>query len=111
IWITMLSLYTLPFRSGRMRFVSLMLLAWWDAARSVWLYWVGVVRVAAVAVGWIMSLAALAVRLVLESLRQLVTLPFSMTGRMTQSYFQPGVPWIAFAMLLAWCVLEATVFT
>src|SRR5437867_4213636 len=75
IWITMLSLYTLPFRSGRMRFVSMMLLAWWDAARSVWLYWVGVVRVAAVAVGWVMSLAALAVRLVLESLRQLVTLP------------------------------------
>jgi hypothetical protein len=111
IWITMLSLYTLPFRSGRLRFVSMMLLAWWDAARSVWLYWVGVVRVAAVAVGWIMSLAALAVRLVLESLRQLVTLPFSMTGRITQSYFQPGVPWIAFAMLLAWCVLEATVFT
>ncbi|HEV8614389.1 MAG TPA: hypothetical protein VGU22_02750 [Methylomirabilota bacterium] len=111
IWITMLSLYTLPFRSGRMRFVSMMLLAWWDAARSVWLYWVGVVRVAAVTVGWIMSLAAVAIRLVLESLRQLVTLPFTMTGRMTQSYFQPGVPWIAFAMLLAWCVLEATVFT
>ena len=111
IWITLLSVYTLPFRSGRMRFLSMMLLAWWDAARAVWLYWVGVVRVAVVAAGWVMSIAALAVRLVIESLRQIAALPFTMTGRMTQSYFQPGVPWVAFAMLLAWCVLEATVFT
>ena len=108
-WVTLLSLYTLPFRSGRVRFVSMMLLAWWDAARSVWLYWVGVVRVAAVAVGWVVSLGALVTRLVVDSLRQLTALPFMLTGRM-HGYFQPGVPWIAFVMLLAWCVLEAGVF-
>ena len=49
VWITMLSIYTLPFRASRIRYVSMMLLAWWDAARAVWLYWVGVGRVAAVA--------------------------------------------------------------
>jgi hypothetical protein len=111
IWITLLSLYTLPFRSARLRFVSLMLLVWWDAARSVWLYWVGVVRVAAVSVGWLFSLGALAVRLVVEALRRVVAAPFVMTGRMSPSYFEPGVPWIAFVALLSWCVLEATVFT
>src|SRR5215470_17508259 len=100
-WVTLVSLYTLPFRSGRVRFVSMMLLAWWDAARSVWLYWVGVVRVVAVAAGWIMSLVSLAVRLALEAVRRIATLPFMMTGRMTQTYFQPGVPWMAFVMLLA----------
>lgn len=110
IWVTLLSLYTLPFRAGRVRFVSMMLLAWWDAARSVWLYWVGVVRVAAVAAGWLVSLGALVARLAVDSVRQIAALPFTLTGRMTQSYFQPGVPWIAFVMLLAWCVLEATVF-
>src|SRR5947207_1031282 len=67
-WVTLLSLYTLPFRAGRVRFVSMMLLAWWDAARSVWLYWVGVVRVAAVIVGWLVGLGALGVRLTVESL-------------------------------------------
>src|SRR5438477_5200836 len=108
-WVTLLSLYTLPFRAGRVRFVSMMLLAWWDAARSVWLYWVGVVRVAAVIVGWLVGLGALGVRLTVESLRQLAGLPFALSGRMT-TYFQPGVPWLAFVMLLAWCVLEATVF-
>jgi len=111
IWVTLLSLYTLPFRAGRVRFVSMMLLAWWDAARSVWLYWVGVVRVVAVAAGWLVNLGALVVRLVIDGLRQLTSLPFTLTGRMTQGYFQPGVPWIAFVMLMAWCVLEATVFS
>ena len=110
IWVTLLSLYTLPFRAGRVRFVSMMLLAWWDAARSVWLYWVGVVRVAAVAVGWLVSLGALIVRLAVDAARHLTALPFALSGRMTR-YFQPGVPWMAFVMLLAWCVLEATVFS
>ncbi|HEU5194344.1 MAG TPA: hypothetical protein VFW70_06350 [Methylomirabilota bacterium] len=110
IWVTLLSLYTLPFRAGRVRFVSMMLLAWWDAARSVWLYWVGVVRVAAVAAGWLVSLGALIVRLAVDAARHLAALPFALSGRMTR-YFQPGVPWIAFVMLLAWCVLEATVFS
>jgi hypothetical protein len=111
VWITMLSIYTLPFRSGRIRYVSMMLLAWWDAARAVWLYWVGVGRVAAVAVGWVVSLIALMIRLVVASVRQMVSVPLTMTGRVTQTYFQPGVPWVAFVMLLSWCVLEATVFT
>jgi hypothetical protein len=111
VWITMLSIYTLPFRASRIRYVSMMLLAWWDAARAVWLYWVGVGRVAAVAVGWAVSLVALAIRLVVSSVRQMVSIPLTMSGRVTQSYFQPGVPWMAFVMLLCWCVLEATVFT
>jgi hypothetical protein len=114
IWITLLSLYTLPFRAGRVRFVSMMLLAWWDAARAVALYWAGVVRVIAVMVGWMMSLLALTLRLAVAAIRQLTALPFVVTGRVsqriTQGYFQPGVPWVAFVLLVAWCVLEATVF-
>ncbi|HET7340291.1 MAG TPA: hypothetical protein VFL90_02425 [Methylomirabilota bacterium] len=110
-WITMVSLYTLPFRAGRLRFVSMMLLAWWDAARAVWLYWVGVLRLVTVAVGWAVSVAALLTRLAVESVRRLAAAPFAVSGRVAQSYFSPGVPWIAFVMLMAWCVLEATVFT
>jgi len=89
----------------------MMLLAWWDAARSVWLYWVGIVRVAGVTAGWLVTVAALVMRLVVESVRQVAALPFRVTGRLAPAYFQPGVPWVAFVMLLAWCVLEATVFT
>src|SRR5262245_4030978 len=111
VWITMLSVYTLPFRASRIRYHSMMLLSWWVAARAFWLYWVGVARVAAVAVGWVVTMVALAIRLVLAALRQVLSVPLTMTGRVTATYVQPGVPWVAFVMLLAWCVLEATVFT
>ncbi len=111
VWCTQLSLYTLPFRSRRVSFASTMLLTWWDGARAVWLYWVGLFRVVAVAVGWGFTLATLGLKMIMEAARQLVLMPFKMTGRMTKSYFQPGVPWIAFLMLLFWCLLEAAIFT
>src|SRR5437867_4377557 len=50
-WCTGLAVYTLPFRSGRIHFISTLLMAWWDAARAVWMYWVGMIRVGAVLVG------------------------------------------------------------
>ena len=46
----------------------------------MWLYWVGVVRVAAVAVGWLVSLAALIVRLAVDAARHVTALPGSTAG-------------------------------
>src|SRR5687768_9612622 len=34
VWCTMVSLYTLPFRSGRGGFITALLMAWWDAGRT-----------------------------------------------------------------------------
>src|SRR5262247_3755509 len=111
VWSTTLALYTLPFRAGRTRFVSLILLAWWDAALSVWLYWVGMVRVAAVILGWVFGLSRLLAKLVVGFVRDIIGIPFAMSGMLMRGYLQPGVPWLAFVMLLFWCVLEAAVFT
>ncbi len=111
VWCTQISLYTIPFRSKRIHFAQKVLFAWWDAVRAVMLYWVGLIRFAWVAVGWLLTLARLALRLVMETLRQIIVAPFSMTGRLSRSYFQPGVPWVAFLMLVFWCALEATIFT
>jgi hypothetical protein len=111
VWCTQLSLYTLPFRSRRIAFMSTMLLMWWDAARMIWLYWVGLVRVIIVLGGWLITLAHMALKLVLSAVRQVAVMPFTLTGRIASSYFQPGVPWIAFVMLMVWCVIEATIFT
>jgi hypothetical protein len=72
---------------------------------------VGLFRFMVVAVGWLFTLIRLGVKMIVESGRQLIIVPFTLTGRMTQSYFQPGVPWIAFLMLLFWCLIEATIFT
>ena len=111
LWCTQLSLYTLPFRSRRVAFVSTMLVMWWDAARAVWLYWVGLFRMGMVLAGWLFTLGSLLIKVGVEALRQLVLMPFAMTGRMTSQYFQPGVPWVAFVMLVFWCMLETTIFT
>jgi len=111
VWSTGLSVYTLPFRSSRTRFVSLVLLAWWDAALAVWLYWVGMVRVAGVVLGWILGIARLAVRLVMGFLRDVVGTPVAMSSMLMRGYFKPGVPWLAFVMLLLWCAFEAAVLT
>src|SRR5262249_48638657 len=108
---TGLSVYTMPFRSSRTRFVSLILLAWWDAALAVWLYWVGMVRVAGVVVGWILGIARLALRLVMGFLRDIVGTPVAMSGMLMRGYFKPGVRWLAFVVLLLWSILEAAVFT
>ena len=35
VWCTQLSIYTLPFRSGRAQFIPTMMLTWWDAVRAV----------------------------------------------------------------------------
>ena len=110
-WCTQISLYTIPFRSKRIQFAQRMLFAWWDAARAVMLFWVGMARFTWVAAGWGLTLMRLALRLFTESVKQVVMAPFSMTGRLSRSYFQPGVPWVAFLMLVTWCLLEATIFT
>ena len=111
VWCTGLAVYTVPFRSRRINFIATLLMTWWDAARAAWMYWVGVMRMGAIVIGWLVTLATLAVKLVFEAVRQLVLLPLSVTGRMTDRYFRPGVPWIAFVMLIFWCALEATIFT
>jgi hypothetical protein len=111
VWSTGLSVYTLPFRSGRTRFVSLVLLAWWDAALAVWLYWVGMVRVVGVVLGWALGISRLVVRLTMGFLRDVVGTPFAMSSMLMRGYFKPGVPWLGFMMVLLWSALEAAVFT
>jgi hypothetical protein len=111
VWCTQLSIYTLPFRSGRVQFIPTMMLTWWDAVRAVWLYWVGMFRFIGVALGWLATFTTFVIKLLLEVIHQIALMPFTMTGRMTQSYFTPGVPWVAFVMLIFWCVLEAAIFT
>src|SRR5437667_393025 len=95
IWCTQLSISPLPFRASRTRFGSLLLLAWWDAGRVVWMYWVGIVRLSGVAVGWALAMSYLGVRLLAGFLRETITVPFTLTRSVTQRYFRPGVPWVA----------------
>lgn len=111
LWCTMLSLYTLPFRSGRGHFVTTLLLAWWDAGRCIWLFWMGFVRVGVALVGWLVGILRFGVLFLRNLVLGMVRSPFSLLDRATRRYFQPGVPWIAFLVLLLWTAVEATIFT
>ena len=108
VWGTMVSLYTIPFRSGRGRFLAALLMCWWDAVRMAWFYWFGLVRFLLVFVAWVWGLLKLSVGLLWRTLKNLVTSPFAM---LDSSSRQPGVPWIAFVLLLFWSAIEATIFT
>ena len=111
LWCTMLSLYTLPFRSGRGSYITALLLAWWDAGRCIWLFWMGFVRVAVALVGWVIGMIRFGWLFIKNLLVGMVRSPFSLLDWTTRSYFKPGVPWIAFLVLLLWTGVEATIFT
>src|SRR6266566_4553818 len=108
VWGTLFSLYTIPFRSGRGRFLAALLMSWWDAVRMAWFYWFGLARFLLVFVGSIWGLLRLGVGLFWRTVKSLVMSPFAM---LDSSSRQPGVPWIAFVLLLFWSAIEATIFT
>jgi len=111
MWSTMISLYTLPFRSGRGSFVTALLMAWWDAGRCVWLYWTGIARLMVAVAGWILGSLRFALLTIRNTLLGVLRSPLAMLDWTSRRYFQPGVPWIAFLVLLLWSGVEATVFT
>lgn len=111
VWGTMVSLYTVPFRSGRGAFLAAVLMSWWDALRMTWFYWAGLGRFAFILVGWVWSLLKLAVTLLWRALKGAAASPFAVLDWTSRKYFQPGVPWIAFLLVLGWSAIEATIFT
>lgn len=108
VWGTMFSLYTIPFRSGRGRFLAALVMCWWDAVRMAWFYWFGLARFVLVFVGSIWGLLRLAASFLWRSVKNLVTSPFALLDSTSR---QPGVPWIAFTLLIFWSMIEATIFT
>src|SRR2546422_936837 len=61
VWGTMVSLFTIPFRSGRGRFFAALLMSWWDAVRMAWVFLFGLARFLLVFVGWVWGLLRLGV--------------------------------------------------
>jgi hypothetical protein len=111
VWCTMASLYTLPFRSGRGGFLTALLMCWWDAGRSMWFFWAGTVRVGVVLIGWGWNLLRASFTLAGRALKSAATSPLALLDWTSRQYFQPGVPWIAFLLIVLWSAIEATIFT
>jgi hypothetical protein len=111
MWATMVSLYSLPFRSGRGYFLTALLMSWWDVGRMAWFYWAGMGRFVFVLVGWIGSGIRAFVRLLWNAIKGALNSPFAILDWTARRYFKPGVPWLAFLLLILWSALEAVIFT
>ena len=111
MWSTMLSIYTLPFRANRAKFLTIIALGWWDTGRGIWFYWTGVMRFGALVIGWVWSLFALIFRMVMVAVKSVLSSPFSVFDSLGSRYLRPGVPWIAVTLTLIWSGLEATIFS
>ncbi|MDX1673689.1 MAG: hypothetical protein R3314_02710 [Longimicrobiales bacterium] len=111
MWVTMLSVYTLPFRSGRGQYLRTLAFSWWDAGRGITVYWAGVARFVMTAGGLLWAGVRYAVMTALRVVRSLVSAPAAALDWTARRYFQPGVPWLAFVLILGWSALEAGVFT
>lgn len=111
MWVTMLSIYTYPFRRNRNIYVSILFVSWWDSLRSVWLFWVGAVQFLWLAIGWFWGMTKIAIGTIFEAIRQIIYYPFLLLGHLGTRYFRPGIPWIAIIFTLCWVFLEAMIFT
>jgi hypothetical protein len=111
MWCTALSVYTIPFRSGRGTFVTAVLMTWWDAGRCIWLFWAGMLRVGVALVGWVIGSVRFGLLMLKNMLLGLARSPLTLLDGASRSYFQPGVPWVAFLVLVVWCAIESTIFT
>lgn len=109
-WSTMASLYTLPFRPNRGKFMTALLMGWWDTGRSIWLFWAGMVRLVVVVVGWVWATLRLVFQLVVAAIKGTFRSPLVLLDWTSRNYFKPGVPWVAFLALMLWCAVEATIF-
>ena len=110
-WCTVISLYTLPFRSGRGSFLTSLLMAWWDAGRCIWLFWVGMIRVGIALVGWVIGSVRFGLLMLKNIVLAVFRSPLTLFDWTSRNYFQPGLPWVAFLILVIWCAIEATIFT
>jgi hypothetical protein len=111
MWATMISLYSLPFRSGRGYFLTALLMSWWDVGRMAWFYWAGMARFVFVLLGWIGSGIRAFLRLLWNAIKGALNSPFAFLDWTSRRYFKPGVPWLAFLLLILWSAIEAMIFT
>jgi hypothetical protein len=111
-WTSAASLYTIPFRSGRGRFLTLLLMTWWDALRCILFFYTGMVRVVVALVGWVIGAVRFGLRMIKSLIIGIVRAPITLIQNSSRSYFQSGgMPWVAFLVLMLWSAVEATIFT
>ncbi len=76
-----------------------------------WFYWAGLAQFLFVLVGWIGSGIRAFFRLLWNAIKGALNSPFAFLDWTSRRYFKPGVPWLAFLLLILWSAIEAIIFT
>ena len=110
-WVTVISLITVVIRSHRQHFVNALVLSWWDLGRAIFHFWGGTVKAALTLTITILGFFRLVLTAALSFIQDVCLIPFRVIAQLSSQLLAPGLPWIAIALTLTWCLLEATIFT
>ncbi len=110
-WLSIASLLTVLFRQNRRQFVTTLIITWWDLGKAVMSFWGGIINFI---FRFFVALSGM-LRILILSLwsliQEIIFMPFRLVGRITQSVSRSPIPWIALALTLFWCFIEAVIFT
>src|SRR5690606_910790 len=110
-WATVACLLTVIVRQERRRFVTAMVMTWWDLGRAIFTFWGGLIKFVFLFVGWCASLLRLIVLGIWLALQDVLLTPLRLAVQMGKSYISPGVPWLAVIFTVTWSLFEAALFT
>jgi hypothetical protein len=110
-WTTIVNLASVPIRSKRREFLTLIFITWWDLGRAIAAFWAGIFKFLMVAALTVFSFVRLLFLGLVSMVYELLVIPFKVVIGAGNSMFNTGVPWVAVALTGFWCLLEAVIFT
>lgn len=110
-WLSVACSLTVIIRPNRQAYVKNIFITWWDLGRSIAAFWGGFVKFAfrlAVALVGFVRVAAIGLWSLVQ---EFVLMPFRLLANAGRGVATSPIPWIAVALTLFWCLIEATIFT
>ena len=110
-WLTVPAMLTVVVRSNRKEFITSLFVTWWDLGKAILSFWGGIFRFVIVCIGSAVGLLKVIVVGLWSVVLEVLTLPFRLMRKAGESVTSTSVPWIAVALTIIWCLIEAMVFT
>lgn len=110
-WCTIVGLVMVVFRSDRRRFVTSLVVTWWDLGRGILNLWGSTFKFFFHLVVALLNFARLILVGAWLILQDILLSPLYLVRNLGHGVLNPNVPWLAVALTLFWGVLEAVIFT
>jgi len=110
-WATMACLLTVPVRHNRREFVAAVFITWWDLGKSIMSFWAGIFQAVFSLAGALVALGKVAFVGLWSVIHDTVFAPFGLIRHVGRRVVSSPIPWIAVFFTIAWCIVEATIFT